>query len=80
VGLLIDNRDLAQEVVRRFDAMVSPDAAYRVVLNSDSRGHPHLRWTTQIDRAVEFSREPSRGFWQRAKVEVLRLLPLDREL
>jgi cardiolipin synthase C len=81
VGLLIENRELAEEVGRRFDAMVSPDAAYRVVLDSVSKGIPHLRWTTEIDhREVEFTREPSRGFWQRTKVKLLELLPIEREL
>jgi putative cardiolipin synthase len=81
VGLLIENRDLAEEIAQRFDAMVSPEAAYQVLLDTDAKGRPHLRWTTEIDhREIELTREPSRGFWQRTKVEVLQLLPLDREL
>jgi len=81
VGLIIENRELAEEVARRFDEMVSPDAAYRVLLDSDGGGKPHLHWTTEIDhREVDFAREPSRGFWQRTKVEILGLLPIDREL
>jgi cardiolipin synthase C len=81
VGLLIENRDLAEEMARRFDAMVSPEAAYQVLLDTDSKGRPHLRWTTEMDhREIELTREPSRGFWQRTKVEFLQLLPLDREL
>jgi cardiolipin synthase C len=81
VGLLIENRELAEEVARRFDAMASPGAAYRVFLDFDSKGRPHLRWTAEMDhREVEFTREPSRGFWQRTKVELLELLPIDREL
>jgi cardiolipin synthase C len=81
VGLLIDNRELAEEVAQRFDAMVSPDAAYRVNLDFDSKGRPHLRWTAEMDhREVEFTREPSRGFWQRTKIKLLGLLPIDREL
>jgi putative cardiolipin synthase len=81
VGLLIESPDLAEEVTQRFNAMTSPEAAYRVVLDDDGSRGPHLRWTTEIDhREVEFSREPSRGFWQRTKVELLRLLPIDREL
>jgi putative cardiolipin synthase len=81
VGLLIENRELAEEVARRFDAMVSPEAAYQVFLDTDSNGRPHLRWNTEIDhRQIELTREPSRGFWRRTKVKLLELLPLDREL
>jgi putative cardiolipin synthase len=81
VGLLIENRELAEEVAQRFDAMVSPGAAYQVLLDIDSKGRPHLRWKTEMDhQEIELTREPSRGFWQRTKVEFLELLPLDREL
>jgi cardiolipin synthase C len=81
VGLLIESRELAEEVAQRFEAMVSPAAAYQVLLDTDSKGRPHLRWTTEIDhREIELTREPSRGFWQRTKVELLELLPIEREL
>jgi hypothetical protein len=29
---------------------------------------------------VELTREPSRGLWQREKVKLLSMLPIDREL
>jgi putative cardiolipin synthase len=81
VGLLIQNRELAEEVAQRFDAMVSPEAAYQVLLDTDSKGRPHLRWTTEMDhREIELTREPSRGFWQQAEVKLLELLPIEREL
>jgi putative cardiolipin synthase len=81
VGLLIENRELAAEVAQRFETMVDPKAAYQVQLDTDSKGRPHLRWTTEMDhQEVELTREPSRGFWQRTKVGMLELLPIDREL
>ena len=81
VGLLIQNRELAEEVAKRFEAMVGPKAAYEVFLEIDKKGKEHLRWKTEIDqRQIELTREPSRGFWQRTQVEFLELLPLDREL
>ncbi len=81
IGLIIDSPELAGEIARRFEAMVSPDAAYHVLLDFDDESRPKLRWVTDLDhRTVEFTREPSRGFWQRAKVRFLSLLPIDREL
>jgi putative cardiolipin synthase len=81
IGLIIESPEMAGEVARRFEAMVSPDAAYRVYLHDDSKGRPELHWTTEIDhQKVEFTHEPNRGFWQRTKVEVLGLLPIEREL
>jgi cardiolipin synthase C len=81
VGLLIESRVLAEEIAKRFEAMVSPEAAYQVLLDPDSNGNPQLRWTTEMDhRKIELTREPSRGFWQRTEVEILKLLPIEREL
>ena len=41
----------------------------------------HLVWRTEEDgRIVELTREPARSGWQRLKVKLLALLPLDREL
>jgi putative cardiolipin synthase len=81
VGLIVENRDLAEELVRRFDAMTSPDAAYKVVLESNSNGRPRIHWETEIDhRTVEYAHEPSRGLWQKTKVALLGLLPIQREL
>jgi putative cardiolipin synthase len=81
VGLLIQNRELAEEVARRFDAMVSPEAAYQVLLDTDSKGRPHLRWTTEMDhREIELTREPSRGFSQQVEVKLLEILPIEHEL
>ena len=53
-----------------------------MLMNHETRYvREHLRWKTEMDqRQIELTREPSRGFWQRTKVELLELLPLDREL
>jgi hypothetical protein len=38
-------------------------------------------WRTETDgRMVEYTHEPARSGWQRLKVKLLALLPLDREL
>jgi len=80
VGLVIDSPVLAGEVGRRFENMVSPQEAYRVGLRPGS-GRPALVWDTEMDhQQVELTREPSRGLWQREKVKLLSVLPIDREL
>jgi putative cardiolipin synthase len=81
MGLLIDNAALATDVARRFDAMTVPGAAYQVLLESDSRGRSRLVWETEIDhRPVRLFEEPSRGWWQREREKLLKLLPLEPEL
>ena len=77
MGLLIDNTTLAADMARRFDAMTAPGAAYRVFLESDSR----LVWETEVNsQPVQLFKEPSRGWWQRAREKLLALVPLQPEL
>jgi putative cardiolipin synthase len=83
IGLIIQSVELAQQTARRFDAMVNPNACYIVGLSQ--AGAPgkssRLVWRTEEDgRIVEYTREPARSGWQRLKVKLLALLPLDREL
>jgi putative cardiolipin synthase len=82
IGLIIDSPELAQQIAARFNAMVQPVNSYRLALRShDARGAPGLVWYTQEDaKAIEYDTEPARSDWQRLKVRVLSLLPLDKEL
>ncbi len=80
VGLIIDSPALAEQTAERFENMVSPQEAYKVTLRPGT-SRPTLVWDTEIDhQQVELTREPSRGLWQREKVKLLSLLPIDREL
>jgi len=82
IGLIIDSPALAQQVAARFEAMVHPANAYALELRSDpAGGPPSLVWHTQEDgKSVEYDVEPARSDWQRIKVNVLTLLPMDKEL
>ena len=82
IGLIIDSPALAQQIIARFEAMVQPANSYTLALRpSDVGGAPSLLWRTQEDgQAVEYDTEPARDNWQRVKVNVLSLLPLDKEL
>ena len=73
MGLLIDNRDLAGEVARRFEAIAAPGAAYEVLPDGTPGGKPGLVWQTRIDdQTVSYFTEPSRGWWQRETRETAR--------
>lgn len=82
IGLIIDSPALAEQIAARFDAMVHPVNSYMLALRpNDAGGMPSLVWRTQEDgKAVEYHTEPARSDWQRMKVNVLSLLPLDNEL
>jgi cardiolipin synthase C len=83
IGLIIDSKELAQQMALRFDAMVKPANCYTVALSPDGAAgnSSRLVWRTQEDgRDIEYTREPARSRWQRAEVALLSLLPLDAEL
>ncbi len=81
IGVLIDSPPIAEEVVQRFDEMVSPKAAYQVVLESGASDATHLLWKTETSQQpLILTVEPSRGWWQRLKARMLALLPLQPEL
>jgi putative cardiolipin synthase len=81
IGLIIDSPILAQQVAKRFEAMVEPANSYQLILRPDSTGNASLVWKTlEHGSAIEYETEPDRSDWQRTKVNILSLLPLDKEL
>lgn len=82
IGLIIDSPELAQQVLNRFDAMTLPINAYRLsLLPGEDGAAPTLRWHTQEGSEVMvYDIEPARNDWQRFKVKLLSLLPMDGEL
>ncbi len=82
IGLIIDSPALAEQAAARFAAIIAPANSYRVMLRrGDGEGSGRLVWLTEEHGApVEYDNEPARDEWQRMKVELLSLLPLDGEL
>jgi cardiolipin synthase C len=81
IGLMIDSTELSAEIAARFEALTHPDNSYVVTLSENSKGKQHLVWTTDENGSlVRYEREPARSAWQRTKVRLLSLLPLDHEL
>lgn len=82
IGLIIDSPELARQAAARFEAMVQPANSYMLALRQDPAGTtPSLVWRTlENGKAVEYTTEPARSDWQRIKVNLLSLLPLDKEL
>jgi putative cardiolipin synthase len=80
IGLIIHSQELATETTRRFEAMTQPANAYRVTLE-ERQGKQTLIWSTVKDgEAVQYTREPARGGWERFEVGAAAILPIDQEL
>jgi len=82
IGLIIDSPELARQIALRFADISQPANSY-VLMLSEANGldQRHLVWRTLEDgKPVDFDREPDVTFWQRLKVDMLSLLPLDELL
>ena len=82
IGLIIDSPELARQIVGRFAEIARPANSYVLMLSvADGLGQRHLVWHTLEDgKSVDFDQEPAVTFWQRLKVDMLSLLPLDELL
>jgi putative cardiolipin synthase len=82
IGLLISSPELSREAALRFEALTQLDNSYAVSLKEQSpANNPRLVWTTrEAGTIVHYETEPARSRWQRMKVKLLSILPLDKEL
>jgi putative cardiolipin synthase len=81
IGLLIASPELSGDIATRFDALTQLDNSYAVTLSDGTTGKQHLVWTTQeAGTVVHHDTEPARNVWQKVKVRLLSVLPLEREL
>ena len=81
IGLIIDSRELAEQTATRFAAMVQPQNAYLLSIQTDAAHHSsRLSWHSEEDgKPVDYAREPARSGWQRLKVRLMSWLPLASE-
>ncbi len=82
IGLIIDSPELARQIALRFADIAQPANSYVLALGAaDDLGQRPLVWhTLEEGKPVDYVREPAVTFWQRLKVEMLSLLPLDELL
>jgi putative cardiolipin synthase len=82
IGLIIGSPEIAQQTALRFENMVKPENCYAVALSpAGVDGRLRLTWrTAENNRDVQLYREPARSGWQRLQANLLKILPLEREL
>ncbi|HET6566051.1 MAG TPA: phospholipase D family protein [Xanthomonadales bacterium] len=84
IGLLIDSADMALDVNRKIEAVLST-TSYRVQLlpvdPAQPDGRKELAWTGQHEgEETHYSKEPHTSFWQRLSVGFISLFPIDSQL
>jgi putative cardiolipin synthase len=87
MGLMIESPELARQGAALFEGLAQPANSYHVLLAPRAgRGlrtaaSSHLVWSTlENGQLAEYTREPTRDDWQRLKINLISLLPLDGEL
>ena len=83
IGLIIADSDLSKQAAARFEAMTQEENSYAVALRPDAAlaKSARLVWrTSEAGRSVAYESEPARSAWQKFRVSVLSVLPLDPEL
>jgi cardiolipin synthase C len=79
IGLIIDSPELARQIALRFEEIAQPANSFVLRLgDADALGQRQLVWhTLEKEVPVDFHEEPAVTLWQRLKVNVLSLLPID---
>lgn len=82
IGLIIDSPELAEEIAKRFEAMVRPVNSYQLLLRPhEGEDEPKLTWhTEEAGKVVEYEIEPAQNDWQRLEATWLSVLPIGDEL
>jgi putative cardiolipin synthase len=81
IGLIIDSHEIADEITRRFEAIVQPANSYKVALEPAAAGGQSIEWVTEENgKTVTFNREPEVDTGKRALIDVFSVLPLDQLL
>lgn len=78
IGLVISNREFAQQVVTEMDVIFDPENSYRLFLNE----HGKLRWELKNpDGSITvFKRDPGASIWKRMGARLMSWLPIEKEL
>jgi putative cardiolipin synthase len=72
-GILIESRDLAAQILSRFDEFSSGANSYVVTRDGES-----LHWVSEVDgRTVAWNVEPETTVEQRLRIDMMSILPLD---
>jgi len=78
IGLVVSNREFAQQVVEQMNRNFHPENSYRLFLDENGK----LRWElTNPDGSVTiFKHDPGASIWKRMGARILSWLPIEKEL
>jgi putative cardiolipin synthase len=78
IGMMIDNRELAQQALALFQHSTTPQNSYRVELRDPADTASGLVWVTRENgEEVRYYHEPRASLWRRLMVRLIGLLPIE---
>jgi len=82
MGLLVNNAELANQVLELFRSnMVKQNSYHLKLVNAGSVKHRRIEWhTEEAGEDVLYLRDPQAGFWRKLSVFIYRLLPVEEFL
>jgi len=81
IGLLVDNKMLAHQVMEMFAGITESRNSYRLILNEGTKSKHKILWVSEENgRQIKYTTEPQVGIWRKFSVHVLRLLPMEELL
>jgi putative cardiolipin synthase len=80
IGLVIEQREIAERMATRFDEDVTTET-FRLELVTDEEGHEYILWHGKENgENVTFDVDPYTGFWRRFGVGFMRIMPIESQL
>ena len=78
VGVLIDSPELAELIASKFSSLMAPEWSYRLELSDKDK----LNWVGVDDEGnpARFTNDPDTSLWQRIKVVIMRMLPIESQI
>ena len=80
IGIIIESEDIAGNAAEYIDEQIG-QIAFRLMLDKGSDGVKRIVWHGSVDgKQAVLTAEPYTGFWQRFRVGLMRLLPIESQL
>ncbi|HEY3180830.1 MAG TPA: phospholipase D family protein [Casimicrobiaceae bacterium] len=81
LGLMIESRELAGQIVAQFEQFAASPNSYRLILEPGGPKGERIRWRTQLDgKSVDLDDDPDTTAWRRFEVAMYSMLPIDELL
>jgi cardiolipin synthase C len=81
LGLIIESRELAGQIVAQFEQFAASPNSYRLILEPGGPNGDRIRWRTQLDgKSVDLDDDPDTTAWRRFEVAMYSMLPIDELL